>query len=367
MNLGQKIKMTNNRKKYILFGDGQSPHTLKWAKELMNYYDVFLISSTQTSPLMEEVLGDKKCFNLGVSVKSEGNSLAYLKKIFHLKRIIKSINPDIINAHYISSHGLLIALIKLWPRLKFKFVASAWGTDVLVFPFQNKVFYQIMKFVLLKADFITSDSGYMSQVIKSIKDKEVMTFTFGLDKLPEFDFTKKDENLYFSNRMLAPNYNIDRVIKAFKKIYDVQSEAKLVISHQGSEKEKLEELVKEYHLESAISFVGYLSEDEQKDIYQRASWYFSLPSSDSTSVSLLEAMAYGCIPILSDIPANREWIQHQQNGILISNIEIKLNLLIQIWKERQDLIQHNRAIIKESAIFPNTMKEYVKQMNKITL
>jgi len=44
--------------------------------------------------------------------------------------------------------------------------------------------------------------------------------------------------------------------------------------------------------------------------------YVSTSTSDSTSVSLLEAMAAGCFPIVSDIPANREWIASEAQGML---------------------------------------------------
>src|SRR4029079_13645664 len=40
----------------------------------------------------------------------------------------------------------------------------------------------------------------------------------------------------------------------------------------------------------------------------RAEVYVSASRSDSTSQSLLEAMAAGALPVVSDIPGNREWV-----------------------------------------------------------
>ena len=45
--------------------------------------------------------------------------------------------------------------------------------------------------------------------------------------------------------------------------------------------------------------------------------YVSTSRSDSTSVSLLEAMACGIPPVVTDIPANREWITEGRNGLLV--------------------------------------------------
>ena len=46
------------------------------------------------------------------------------------------------------------------------------------------------------------------------------------------------------------------------------------------------------------------------------SCYISASLSDGTANSLLEAMAAGLFPIVSDIPANREWIADGENGML---------------------------------------------------
>jgi glycosyltransferase involved in cell wall biosynthesis len=45
-----------------------------------------------------------------------------------------------------------------------------------------------------------------------------------------------------------------------------------------------------------------------------ASAYVSTSRSDSTSISLLEAMASGATPVVSDIPGNREWIEEGEGG-----------------------------------------------------
>jgi glycosyltransferase involved in cell wall biosynthesis len=45
-----------------------------------------------------------------------------------------------------------------------------------------------------------------------------------------------------------------------------------------------------------------------RELYREHEVYVSMSRSDSTSQSLLEAMAAGLLPIVSDIPGNRPWI-----------------------------------------------------------
>jgi glycosyltransferase involved in cell wall biosynthesis len=63
-------------------------------------------------------------------------------------------------------------------------------------------------------------------------------------------------------------------------------------------------------------FLGGVGEREMEGLLQSTSYYVSASLSDGASSSLLEAMASGLFPIVSDIPANREWITHEENGLL---------------------------------------------------
>jgi len=67
-----------------------------------------------------------------------------------------------------------------------------------------------------------------------------------------------------------------------------------------------------------VVFVGGTSQDQLKKIVKSASFYLSASTSDGTSSSLLEAMASGLVPIVSDIAANREWITPEENGLLFA-------------------------------------------------
>ncbi|WP_371392038.1 glycosyltransferase, partial [Salmonella sp. M285] len=80
----------------------------------------------------------------------------------------------------------------------------------------------------------------------------------------------------------------------------------LVVANDGSLRAGLEADVAARGLAGKVRFVGRLDAREQAAHYARATWFLSLPQSDSVSVSVLEAMAHGCVPLLSDLAANRE-------------------------------------------------------------
>jgi glycosyltransferase involved in cell wall biosynthesis len=57
--------------------------------------------------------------------------------------------------------------------------------------------------------------------------------------------------------------------------------------------------------------------DRLAELYRVADVCLSVPSSDGTSVALLEAMATGRPVVVSDIPANREWVTEGESGVLV--------------------------------------------------
>lgn len=67
---------------------------------------------------------------------------------------------------------------------------------------------------------------------------------------------------------------------------------------------------------AAVSFAGGVSDTDLVSALRSARFYLSASHSDGASASLLEAMACGLLPIVSDIPANREWIVNRKNGLL---------------------------------------------------
>lgn len=67
-----------------------------------------------------------------------------------------------------------------------------------------------------------------------------------------------------------------------------------------------------------LQFLGGVDATDLLHHLQRAGIFVSMSRSDGTSISLLEALACGLFPVVSDIPPNREWIDsRKRNGLLV--------------------------------------------------
>jgi glycosyltransferase involved in cell wall biosynthesis len=120
----------------------------------------------------------------------------------------------------------------------------------------------------------------------------------------------------FSNRLHNELYRIPQIVEYFKVFQKECPDWKLVIGGSGRITASLVKQVEELKLTDAVEFVGWLSKEENAHYYGIASIYITIPESDGTSVSLLEAMSAGCVPVVSDLPANKAWIQDQMNGVI---------------------------------------------------
>ena len=112
-----------------------------------------------------------------------------------------------------------------------------------------------------------------------------------------------------------------------------------------------------------MRFTGRLDAAVQNEWYGRARWFFSLPRSDSVSVSLLEAMAQGAIPVVSDLPANRELVQHAQNGWICSDGQLPTASDLEALLARKDAISAaNREWVMTHAMFGDAVERFVARL-----
>jgi len=111
-----------------------------------------------------------------------------------------------------------------------------------------------------------------------------------------------------SNRNLIPIYNVSLLIRAIPIVLNEEPETKFLIAGDGAEKEALEREVKGLNISSSVRFLGRVLHEQMPILLSQADIYVSTSLYDGTSVSLLEAMGSGAFPIVTDIPANRQWI-----------------------------------------------------------
>jgi glycosyltransferase involved in cell wall biosynthesis len=236
-----------------------------------------------------------------------------------LRELLAGLRPEVLQGHYVVEHGFFAALSGFRPL-----VVSAWGSDLFQGP-RTAAGAAIARYVIKRADLVTGNDGALVREAMRLGagPEKVAVVRLGLGR--EFlDAPMVSVNLgqesgpatIISDRALEPLYNVDIVIRAFAMLRNRMPAAQLVVAHDGSQRSRLEALARELGQAASIDFVGRVDADRLKKLLSASHVYVSVPSSDSLSLSTMEAMACGAFPVVTDL-ASQEWVVHAVNGMRV--------------------------------------------------
>jgi glycosyltransferase involved in cell wall biosynthesis len=319
-----------------VLGDFDSVHTRSWLRGFIERgYEVHAISFYPPStPLDGVTLHALRERSTAATSRAPANAggreliprgLVRLAHAVRYRRaalapVVREIAPDVLHAHFLVEHGFYGATLGFHP-----YVVTCWGSDVLVEPRRDPVSHLIARWTVRRADLLTSNNGYMAERLHALgaPATKVEVITLGADAY-FMDDIERSVNMHpdntgtpvvLSTRAHEPLYNVGEIIDAFAHARDAVPEARIEIAHGGSQTDALR--ARAAPLGDSVRFVGLLDRARFRDALHAASVFVSVPSSDGTSVALLQAMAAGCFPIVSDLPTQRELIDDGVNGFRV--------------------------------------------------
>jgi len=118
---------------------------------------------------------------------------------------------------------------------------------------------------------------------------------------------KRPLELAYFGRLTNIDKNIFILPEIAKACDKMGIDYKLDIAGSGSDQKKLETKIKQYELNEKIRFLGIISPDFVGDFLRSKQIGLFTSNYEGFGLSLVEAMAAGCVPIASDIPSYR-WI-----------------------------------------------------------
>jgi glycosyltransferase involved in cell wall biosynthesis len=114
---------------------------------------------------------------------------------------------------------------------------------------------------------------------------------------------------------LAYQKAVDILLHSWKQVHERNPQALLVLAGTGALREEMEALCHALGLDDAVRFMGWV--ETTQPLYQAADVYVLASRSEGLSMALLEAMACGLPPVVSNIPGNADVVVEEQNGLLV--------------------------------------------------
>lgn len=346
------------QKRVLFLGPSRSIHILKWIdyfREEGYYCGLATFGRSSKIEVDELFLLSERGTNV------IGGNYHYLFSIPRLIHIINDFEPTFLIAHFSYSMGFISTLALKFVNHRPHFSVVCHGSDILDPPFPSVSKY-INYWVARSADTIFSVSNQIKNVIKGmgINEEKICYGFYGLDERVFLPRKSKDIDL-LSFRSYVPNSRIDWLLNQIKDMGNTGLRICFVLP--DATEEDLRSLSLKYPF---IDFLPALGHSELIELMARSKIYLSATLSDGTSLSLLEAMSNGCFPVVSSIPANREWIDDRINGRLFNDPSEFRSALLDTLSLGNDVLnqirEYNIRMLSERALYKNRMRQIVKRI-----
>jgi len=201
-------------------------------------------------------------------------------------------------------------------------------------------------------DVLTKEGFCQDKIVIVGNGVNVEDYPFSVNKIPH--------SLIYIGRLTE----LKRVSSLIESIYMVRNkfpEVKLHIVGDGPKHEEVRRRIEELHLFQNVSMHGYLPEREKIELLSSSAVYVSNSIFEGFGIPLVEAMATGTVPVVSDIEGHRFVFQDHNVGYLVKSTEemaAKITDLLGNETERLRLATNGRRLVEQKWTWANVARRY---------
>ena len=367
--------------KVLYFSDNTSWHNQLFLEELLQAgLEVWFLDPT-SDHLVEGWLPEGvRWVRSQQTVPRNADPTTWAGLLPEFQRLLREIKPDLIHAGPIQTCGYLTALSGFHPWL-----LASWGFDILFLAQRNLEWKQPTQSALSGADGFLCDCNAVRDAAKLWTDRHdsrIVQFPWGIKRgcfAPTGALPSKEDfqhepgtHVFLCTRSWEPLYGIGTLLEAFHKAYQADTSLRLLLVGSGSQAGRVRNFIDAHGLTHAIRTPGPYGNGDMPKWFRAANTYVSCAQTDSTSISLLEAMATGLPVVVTDIPSNREWVSEGHNGWLAAtdSAEEFSDRLLQAahlcQEERKLFSERNKRIVEERADWDRNFPKLLEMYERLT-
>ena len=249
-----------------------------------------------------------------------------------LSNTIDSFEPDLVHAMRIP-YEAIAAVRSVRGR---PFVSSIWGNDLTLHGEGSKMLGALTRGVLKRTDALHTDC-YRDHRLASkwgwddTKPSLVIPGSGGIDSRKFFPGSSPlriqlgipdDAPVVLNARGVRGYSYTSPFLDAIESLLKMRNEIHVVCTGM-TRYAWIRERVKGMSFFDRVHLLPDMSHAEMPDVYRLADVTVSLTSHDGTPNSLLEALASGCLPVVSPLESVLEWVEHEVNGLVVDPTDTK--------------------------------------------
>lgn len=152
----------------------------------------------------------------------------------------------------------------------------------------------------------------------------------------------------------------DLLIELIKELEKEQVFYEMNIAGKGNYFDKLKLFVDENNLHNKVILHGLIARPFMVDFWKKNDIFLSVSDFEGASISMLEAMSYGVVPIVTDVSGVNEFVENRANGIVCSVGDMKEIIEgIKTLEKNRDLLKQYGVICRNITKVKCDKKEYI--------
>lgn len=290
------------------------------------------------------------------------NPKCLIKVMSTLKKIVKVEEIDIIHTHHRMA-AFYVSMMGLYRKCTFLNTSHNTFSDkkaLTKWAYQNAKIAACGEMVKKNlVDFYGLNENQVVAITNSVK-----TFD-GIVESDELISNKKKEEYFVVGNVgrLSEQKGMEYYIKAIPKVIAFNDRVHFLVVGEGEDRAKLEELVKELHIENKISFMGYRADAmnlmAQMDLVVLSSLWEGYP------LTPIEAFAVGKTIIATAVDGTVEIVKDGYNGYLINprsekEIADKILAIVNDKSKLEELEKNAKKTYDEDLSYEKFAEKYIK-------
>ncbi len=299
--------------------------------------------------------------------KNEDTAPAYINAFKRIKRL----NPDFILTSLWKSNLFTISLKLFKPKIKYilflhstknKHFVDGLITTMAAF-FAYEIWADSSETLIKRINNLYILKIYKNFLIEKNKEKIV---SFILNKTKSLNHLRCTPSFIYWGR-LCPDKNIDKAIKLFSKIYELDKKATFVIIGPDSgSKVHLHKQINRLLLKDNILILDFMSFSNIRKYAEKASFFIQLSKYEGMAMSVSESMQLGLVPIVTNVGQIKIYCKNMHNSLIYKNNDEEIIYRVFELIKSKKKYKNIRKNILNTWQYKTTYKEdLIKAFNKL--
>ncbi len=233
--------------------------------------------------------------------------------------------PDIINGIYTTMPGFYSFLVSKLLGIKNIISIIGWRIEVKPYHKSSSFWKRFNLWMYRKSTLVTTTGSRITKYLteNKIEKSNIVEYPGSINTSFFFDANcERDIDILFAGRFSRVK-GLDRVLQVIKGLKWEIPDIKACFLGKGYMFNQIQEEVRKNYLENNVELIGHVKNANY--YFQRAKLLLVPSWSEGLSMAMLEAMACGCVPIVSDVGNMTDAARHGWNAMVVNDyLDVKM-------------------------------------------